>query len=117
MKKLGLLITTVVSFIGLGFILASCGGGLPGSKYEKVAFAFKGVEKSFKDRATNSNNQLSLSHYQNMPYRNIFWHLQNADTSPSIRHFAVQKLTRPNNQLQRLVLYVEVDRFYPPLSS
>ena len=60
MKKLGLFITTVVSFIGLGFILASCGGGLPGSKYEKVAFAFKGVEKSFKDRATNSNNQLSV---------------------------------------------------------
>lgn len=60
MKKLGLFITTVVSFIGLGFILASCGGGLPGSKYEKVEFAFKGVEKSFKDRATNSNNQLSV---------------------------------------------------------
>ena len=55
MKKLGLFITTVVSFIGLGFILASCGGGLPGSKYEKVEFALNGVEKSIKENSNKSS--------------------------------------------------------------
>ncbi len=54
MKKLGLFITTVVSFIGLGFILASCGGGL-GSKYEKVEFALNGVEKSIKENSNKSS--------------------------------------------------------------
>ena len=53
MKK-NIILTTM--FLGAGLILASCGGSssastkLPECSFEKVQFAFNGVEKSFRHK-------------------------------------------------------------------
>ena len=48
MKKIHFLITTLVGFLGISLI--GCNAKLPTTQYEKVKFAFNGVEKSFKNK-------------------------------------------------------------------
>ena len=55
MKMNKRLIFFVIPFIFLVAFLTSCGDSLPTTKYEKVAFAFNGVEKSLKDIELDSN--------------------------------------------------------------
>ena len=55
MKKIStILASTTMLFLG-AIALTSCGDDLPSSSYEKVQFAFNGVEKSFKSIKLSSN--------------------------------------------------------------
>ncbi len=56
MKKIRVIIFSVI-FTVITFLLVSCGDELPESKYEKVEFAFNGVEKSFKNIKLTSNEE------------------------------------------------------------
>ncbi len=58
MKNIGRIITAIFT-LGVIFILASCGGsGLPSTNYEKVSYAFNGVEKALKNQSSSSKKQL-----------------------------------------------------------
>ena len=48
MKKINLFVTTLVGILGISLI--GCSPKLPTTQYEKVKFAFNGVEKSFKNK-------------------------------------------------------------------
>ena len=55
MKKVStILASTTMLFLG-AIALTSCGDDLPSSSYEKVQFAFNGVEKSLKSIKLSSN--------------------------------------------------------------
>ncbi len=68
MKKLGVLLVSCLLVIGVVFGLVACNddnseeSGLPGSAYEKVMFAFDGVESSFKEikgsQASNGGSKI-----------------------------------------------------------
>ncbi len=51
MKKINLFVTTLVGILGISLI--GCSPKLPTTQYEKVKFAFNGVEKSFKNKKTS----------------------------------------------------------------
>ena len=56
MKKIKMgVVALFLAFISI-FILASCGKKLPQTKYEKVKFAFNGVEKSFKSASSSKKS-------------------------------------------------------------
>ena len=48
MKKIHFFATTLVGILGISLI--GCSPKLPTTQYEKVKFAFNGVEKSFKNK-------------------------------------------------------------------
>ena len=48
MKKIHFFVTTIVGILGISLI--GCNAKLPTTQYEKVKFAFNGVEKSFKSK-------------------------------------------------------------------
>ena len=56
MKKLIALIITVALCFGACISLSACSEKLPTTEYEKVEFAFKGVEKSFKNISKKSSH-------------------------------------------------------------
>ena len=56
MKKIKMgVVSLFIAFVSI-FILASCGNKLPQTKYEKVKFAFNGVEESFKSASSSKES-------------------------------------------------------------
>lgn len=63
MKKSNIFVATL-SFFLLSSSLIGCGGiKLPTTQYEKVKFAFSGVERSFKNVKTSANKKMLLQPY------------------------------------------------------
>ena len=64
MKRLKNLVFSLFVLVGFIFILAACGKTkLPTNNYEKVKFAFNGVEKSFKSKKSLDNNSNDIIRY------------------------------------------------------
>lgn len=55
MKKVSTIIASITMLFLVAIALASCGDALPSSSYEKVQFAFNGVEKSLKSVKLSSD--------------------------------------------------------------
>lgn len=69
MKRLKNLVFSLFLLVGFVFFLTACGKTkLPKTNYEKVKFAFDGVEKSFKKLKVDSSNKLSKN---NIKYLNV----------------------------------------------
>ena len=64
MKKIGTIIASLIMLLCAVFVLAACGNKdnakLPSSNYEKVQFAFNGVESSLKN--SNSSKKLKSNY-------------------------------------------------------
>ena len=60
MKRFKNLVFSLFILVGFVIFLSACGGSkLPTNKYEKVKYAFNGVEKSFKKPKVDSSNRLN----------------------------------------------------------
>ena len=69
MKRLKNLVFSLFILVGFIFILAACGKTkLPTNKYEKVKFAFDGVEKSFKKPKVDNSNDYNKFLENNIRY-------------------------------------------------
>ncbi|MBP5466620.1 MAG: hypothetical protein J6Y43_03555 [Clostridia bacterium] len=66
MKKTGIILLSLIMLLTIAFGFSACGNGekLPSTAYEKVRFAFNGVEKSF-ENASSGNKSASKYKTQN----------------------------------------------------